>query len=366
VTVPSRVDVSLDHLPASERFDFWQKKGSLYFVPSLIEAADRDHFSMSGTMLTLGSVVLVRCGGSRQVYTRDRSLIQRDGVDLFILDVLLEGDGEISVEPLGTQAVSAQMEPGTLFLLDLLQPSQFILESHTRLTALIPRELLGDASADLEGLHGRCLPQSLASGRLLLSFLQRLEQEAPHATAEEAEAMASGLAALVASSFFPVNALVAAGSAEGKQVDEEQLLKSVLLYVDRNLSDPDLSADRLAQSFGLSRSGLYRLFEAHGGVAAWVRERRLQLAYRLLLRAQIEGRRDLLIRDLTVGVGFTSEAHFSRLFKRRFGVTAQQLRLSTRADTQDDFLAGHGLDRQLGAYYDIWLRSLNTPPPPPR
>lgn len=356
------MDVSLDHLPASERFEFWRKKGSLYFAPSLIEAADRDQFSMSGTMLTLGSVVLVRCRGSRQVYTRDRSLIERDGVDLFILDVLLEGNGEISVELLGAQAAWTPMQPGALFLLDLLQPSQFRLESHARLTVLIPRELLRSPSVDLSKMHGRCLSSSTPAGRLLLSFLLQLEQEAAHATVEEAEVMASALVALVVSAFSKVNASVISGSGLDLRDNPEKLLQAVLLYVDQHLSEPDLSIDRLAQVIGVSRSGLYRLFESYGGVAALVRERRLQLAYRLLLRAEVEGRRELLIKDLAISVGFTSEAHFSRLFKRRFGVTAQQLRQSKRCAVPDDSPPDEVLNKQLRAYYDIWLGSLNAPP----
>jgi AraC-like DNA-binding protein len=354
VTRPSRIHVTLDEVPDHERFDYWQRQGSLYFEPSLIDPADRPSFRMSGSMLTLGSLVLVRCGGSRQIYTRSEAHLNRDQVDLWILDVLLEGGGEVEIE-----SDISVMEPGDLFLLDLQRPSRFRLGPHQRLTALFPRTLLHRVYPRLPDLHGASLSRTSASGRILLAYLLQLEEEGGDATAEEAEAMSAGLVALIACLF---------GAQVPAESEQQRLVQDIFHYLTVHLASPDLAAERVADEFGLSRSGLYRLLEPYGGIAAWIREQRLQLACRLLLRARYEGRHDLLIRDLAFGVGFTNEAHFSRLFKQRFGVTAAQLRRDGRTGrsgmASSTVSSGVSPDSEaLETYYDRWLANLSPASP---
>ncbi|MGT2493518.1 hypothetical protein ACU4GD_31100 [Cupriavidus basilensis] len=49
-------------------------------------------------------------------------------------------------------------------------------------------------------------------------------------------------------------------------------------HVEANLHDPDLSPDSVLASLHLSRASVYRLFEHEGGLAAYIRSRRLRMA----------------------------------------------------------------------------------------
>jgi AraC-like DNA-binding protein len=67
---------------------------------------------------------------------------------------------------------------------------------------------------------------------------------------------------------------------------------------------------------------LYRAFDSFGGVAAYITTRRLDRAFEALV-----ARRD---RALTIGEiarrhGFTSDAHFSRAFRARFGLSPREV-----------------------------------------
>lgn len=372
-TRPSRLHISLDGLPPEERFSYWRDQASLYFRPSLVHPADRLHFRMQGTMASFGPLVLVKCGGSRQIYSRDEATISSDKVDFVILDTLLKGSGQAR-----HGGLCCVMRPGDLLLNDLSQASWVQLEDHERLSVSIPRTLLRDAFPEFEGFHGALIPASSPLAINLLTHVHHLDAAVDTAQPHEADQLSRALVLMVALYFR------AAGQARGVHsagpdlpAREADVLSGVLSYVDAHLGDPDLSVNHLVKAFKLSRTALYRLFEPFGGVAEVIRERRLLYAYRLLSRPQqrpTPGRQPL-IRDLALGLGFSSEAHFCRVFKARFGVTA----LTVRTNSQHSSMplpppAAHAMpsdntevmEAQLQHYYQVWLDGLRAPMVPAR
>ena len=94
-------------------------------------------------------------------------------------------------------------------------------------------------------------------------------------------------------------------------------------YVEGNLTARDLGAEKLASAFGLSRATLYRLFEPVGGVASFIRERRLAHARQELTRAGLQNRR---IGPIAYQAGFHSIAAFNRAFRATYGDTPRNVR----------------------------------------
>lgn len=94
-------------------------------------------------------------------------------------------------------------------------------------------------------------------------------------------------------------------------------------YIDANATSPDLTPQALCARFGISRANLYRLFAPVGGVAGYVRDRRLRRA-ETLLRDPANQRRT--IADIAYDCGFASEAHFSRTFRQTFGAMPREVR----------------------------------------
>ena len=95
-------------------------------------------------------------------------------------------------------------------------------------------------------------------------------------------------------------------------------------YILDHLDDPLLSCDRVAAAAGISTRHLTRLFALEGSTPGrYLQDKRLERA-RLLLTSP-QGRR-LDIAEVAYRHGFSSQAHFARVFKARYGMTASEAR----------------------------------------
>ena len=98
-------------------------------------------------------------------------------------------------------------------------------------------------------------------------------------------------------------------------------------FIARNLGDPGLTPADVAAACSISLSYLHRLFANDDAtVAGYVREQRLQAVHRDLLDAAVEEP----VAHVAERWGITDPAHFSRMFKKRFGVSPGELRRAAR------------------------------------
>ena len=99
-------------------------------------------------------------------------------------------------------------------------------------------------------------------------------------------------------------------------------LKRAEEVIRRNLSNPDLSPDLVADACGISKRYLHEIFaDANGTVSQHIREQRL-IAARCLLQMPNPGP----MSDIAYRFGFSDQAQFSRLFKAMFGQTPSSYR----------------------------------------
>jgi AraC-like DNA-binding protein len=104
---------------------------------------------------------------------------------------------------------------------------------------------------------------------------------------------------------------------------EGALLRQIRQYMDEHLAEEDLGVDTLCAHFRVSRSTLYRLFEAEGGVLNYLQDRRLVRIHRLLASPM---QRSYLGR-IAADNGFKSATHFSRAFRAKFGYSPRETRI---------------------------------------
>lgn len=103
-------------------------------------------------------------------------------------------------------------------------------------------------------------------------------------------------------------------------------IQRLLAFVDQHIRDPDLCSEHLQARFHMSRASLYRLFQSRGGIANYIRDRRLQLAH-TQLRLYPASSITWLLYDL----GFGSERQFQRAFQNKFGQSPTQWRARCRS-----------------------------------
>ena len=101
-------------------------------------------------------------------------------------------------------------------------------------------------------------------------------------------------------------------------------LPAIQDFIRESASDPELTPDSVARSFGISRRSLYNLFLAAGDTpAAFIQSTRLVVASEQL-RDPRNG--DLSVTDIARDCAFPDHSHFSRAFRLRFGASPTQWR----------------------------------------
>jgi AraC-like DNA-binding protein len=100
-------------------------------------------------------------------------------------------------------------------------------------------------------------------------------------------------------------------------------------FIAEHLADRELDAEAVASHMAMSLRNLNRVFEKHEcSVTQWIWQERLALAHRQLVDV---GHALRSIGDIALGCGFSTQAHFAREFKQRYGATPTQRRqASTR------------------------------------
>ncbi|MEM9570717.1 MAG: AraC family transcriptional regulator [Pseudomonadota bacterium] len=102
----------------------------------------------------------------------------------------------------------------------------------------------------------------------------------------------------------------------------EALKETICLFIERSLSDLNLSPRTILAQFGVSRATLFRIFEPEGGVRNYINSRRLfravhQISTNPLTRGEIHKAAERW--------GFSSDANFNRAVKRAFGTRPSAL-----------------------------------------
>lgn len=109
-----------------------------------------------------------------------------------------------------------------------------------------------------------------------------------------------------------------------RQTIADRRLQDVLRFIEVHLSDPQLSTAMVAKGCGISPRYLSFLLRLKGtSFSEMVWEQRLEKARDWLATSDP---RDISISEIAYGVGFKSPAHFSRMFKRVFGVNPREFR----------------------------------------
>lgn len=111
-------------------------------------------------------------------------------------------------------------------------------------------------------------------------------------------------------------------SAPEMKGNDEALLERVMKIIDQNIEDPKLNVEKLASDVGLSRAHLHRKMKDMVGMTPsdFVRTIRIRRACELLRKG------DVAVTQVAYKVGFTSQPHFSTIFKSFTGFTPSEYR----------------------------------------
>lgn len=184
----------------------------------------------------------------------------------------------------------------------------------------IPRSELPLRPSRTDHLTARRLPRT-GLGAVMADFLTSLRDNGPDCRSEELPAL--GRVALDMATAYLAEQL---GALEGTapEIRARALLERAKFFIERNLGDPELTPQAVADHHHISLRGLYALFrDEPEGVAAFIRTRRIERARADLARPDLWA---LPVQAIAVRWGFSNPTVFGRAFRQTYGLTPGEYR----------------------------------------
>lgn len=261
----------------------------------------------------LGTLMIGVFRSSALRFERTGDLIASGGLNHLLVQYYPEGGFTGDAD-----GVPVVVRPGDIVVFDLARGLVTDASDFANITLLIPRAYFEAAVDDVGSLHGAVLPRDGQMAAVLASYLVAFSERLPALPLREADVAASATAALTTT---VLSHCVRPTSPAAETVLSP--FRAAAVHVDGRLRDPGLDAASIASGLGMSRATLYRVFKPVGGVAEYIRRRRL-IAAAVDLSAPENRRRT--IGEIGFSWGFGSEATFNRAFKAAFGVTPRAAR----------------------------------------
>lgn len=336
-------DFSTKRLPGGQRFDIWRESIAALFdiTPTIHTRMDGFNASLTSYLLN-DQIMFSRCQTAAQKFEREPLRTANDGLDHYLIQTHLRGGQAVRSGKCQNEA-----QPGDILVIDLAERHEAATTDFEHLTLVVPRPLLAPFLERPDSQEGRVLKRGSALTDIAVAHLKMIAAKANSLSRDEAASMIDPTLALMASALNGATRNVEHGTA----AVAASLMQRAKAEIERNLHLSDLSISRICAVIGLSRASLYRLFEQHGGVRTYIQERRLRRAAEDLTSPALAHR---YIYDIAFNWGFSSEAHFSRAFKARFGLSPKQARDMSKAGLRLNTAAPNMV--QVGDRdYETWL-----------
>ena len=264
----------------------------------------------------MGDITFLESRTDPVVHARTLAKISVDTQRDFVFHVAV--DGIIETTTGGRRPTRATQYVPSILALDLGQPMHMIRPSWARVMAFfVPRATVEAFVPDAGRLHGRLLVYDTPRTRLLGAEIALLGARMPDLEGPESHALVRRCAHLIVEAF----ARQAGAETSDRALARAALLSQVRRHVHDNLHQADLSPDSVLRAFTVPRPTLYRMFEAEGGLAAYIRNCRLREAANELVDSPHKP-----VMDIADELHFGSHSDFTRAFRRDHGRSPLEFR----------------------------------------
>lgn len=308
---------STDTVEARDRLSYWVEAVCNTYVQLDCETPQRE-CGFGGTIEAnqLATLGLSRVTSSPQRVQRTPQQISRATEDYFLVSIQTKGRGRIVQD-----GRAADLVPGDFALYDSTRPYELIFDEAFQQHVLqLPGAVLRGRLRSIDALTARKVCGDRGAGHLMIGMINTL--------AADIDTLEAGSVAAIAESVenILVAGLCSLPGAADPQVSQLTAYHrdQIKAYVLCHLSNPRLSVNAIAAHLRLSPSTIYRAFAAEPiSLNAWIWNQRLDAAKRDICDPALATR---TITQIAFGWGFNDAAHFSRIFRARFGCSARELR----------------------------------------
>jgi AraC-like DNA-binding protein len=305
---------STDQFEPAKRYAAWRDAICDVYVHVDVAATDPDDYKGFIRETHFGEIVMTDILVSEQRITRRAHHISSLDKDCYYLQLIHHGNANIlqkgavhSTNPARAGIFCATEEYELHCIGDVR--SYYLELPREAFAQRFPREKV-PLSAVINSTQGL--------GRIATEFCGMLATEGTRLDTDVRSGLGNQLMDILALTLLSADDQGAA--AEGAV--QKARLRSVQNWIEQHLGEHDLSLERIAFANNISLRYLHTLFRhCEMSASEWLWHRRLQHCYDLIARGDSRS-----ITAIAFDLGFSSSAHFSTMFRRKYGLRPRDLR----------------------------------------
>ncbi|MCA1455689.1 helix-turn-helix domain-containing protein [Bradyrhizobium sp. BRP22] len=222
-----------------------------------------------------------------------------------------------------------ELVPGDCLAYDVSSPHTIISPSLTRHeVVIVPKALLQERGFRSTRMPACKLSARSGTGRIAYDFVHAAFSEAARLSPYNAMGVADSLIDLLLLPLREAETTFNHGGAEATYIRAQ-------FFIREHLRDPDLCIDQISRALGCTKRYLHMLFSERGmTVSDYIWRARLQHC-----REELEAQPGKTITDVAFSWGFSSSSHFSRVFRKYFGIVPSAVHRQQQAGPTVEFSA---------------------------
>ncbi|HEY8554786.1 MAG TPA: helix-turn-helix domain-containing protein [Burkholderiales bacterium] len=314
------IEFATTGLAGPQKFEAWRSVLADVFGPFELRAMSHERFHARVRCFRRAQLQFNDISYCWQIGERTRGNIAQLPQESYLLTRPIEG--RLRVERGGREFT---LRPGFLYLFNQSLPFRFISgPGYHSVSVSVPAAALRLREPRIGPVYRIAIGDETPGGRLLSDYMDHLAAGMHRWPDVQALGLSERLLDLIVLLMVqPGRAPAAAGDTAVKAAQRER----AIAYIQAHLGEDDLDPQRIARACGISVRYLHQIFAAGGlAVEDFVYAQRLRKCRELLADPQQRGKS---IAQLAYQVGFRHPAHFSRLFKARYGVSPREFRASS-------------------------------------
>jgi len=315
-TAPMRV-FSTEDIPQRQRRDWWREVICRQYTQVDITSKLANDFAAETQIAQFNQLQLSRVRCDAMSLQKQRRDIERPDQDAYFVAVLLSG--QYALEQNGR---TATLKPGEMLLYDATQPHRIRCSGDfSKLIFAVPRSTLLARFSRPDLCTAIGLTQQHGAAMLAADFLKSWSARLPQLSQSALDSLCETSLDLLALALAEIQP----NAIQSSRTQAVTLLE-IKRHVELRLADPALNASGIAQTVGLSTRYINALFEQEQqSLMRYVLQRRLERCYQAIAQRQTTG---LTISQIAFRWGFNDLSHFSRVFKKQYGVSPSELKIA--------------------------------------
>jgi len=304
---------STDEVSSRQTLSYWKDAVCDAFLRVQTEYTSYQNFSGRIASTAIGNLIVNDVVSQSHLVRRNRHGIARDSEAWFFVN--LHKAGSCTLSQAGNHHAAGV---GDISFHDSTRSFDLNFHDDMALTCfVVPRQALLARAPQARSAVATPLCHG-GVGALFQGYACALAEAAPRLSADEGVQAGNIFLDLLALTVGATDSARDAARPAARRV----LFQRVCARIRAELSNPALNLASAAEKTGMARRTLQTLFHAHGSsFSEFVSEQRLQLADRLL-----SSHPRIPVTDVAYLAGFSDLSHFSRTYRRRFGLSARDRR----------------------------------------